>query len=204
MGIVEFALIAVTSVIAVMEPFSTIAVYVTLTRTMEQDKQRKIAVKSMKISLFALIFFALTGHLLFLVFNITDYAFKIAGGILLIAISLKMLYPKKGGYSADELGDVAIVPLAFPLTAGPGTITTVMLLVSEANNFLESSFVFVGIILGIAITYVGMIYSSKLFRLLGEDGLHVVTALMSILIMAIAIQFIINGAAEAVIQQFFR
>ncbi|MGB9740995.1 MAG: MarC family protein [Candidatus Bathyarchaeales archaeon] len=202
MGIIEFALIAVTSIVAIMEPFSTIAVYITLTRNMEQRKQRKIAAKSMKISFLALIFFALTGHLLFLVFNITDYAFKIAGGILLIAVSLRMLYPGKGEYSTDEREDVAIVPLAFPLTAGPGTITTVMLLVSEANNFLEASFVFVGITIGILISYVGMIYSSKLFKLLGEDGLRVVTALMSILILAIAIQFIINGAAEAVSQIF--
>ncbi|MGC8912279.1 MAG: MarC family protein, partial [Nitrososphaeria archaeon] len=80
MGIIGFALIAIISIIAVMEPFSTIAVYITLTRNMEQRKQRKIAAKSMKISFLALIFFALTGHLLFLVFNITDYAYKIAGG----------------------------------------------------------------------------------------------------------------------------
>jgi len=199
---VEFAIIAITSIVAIMEPFSTIAVYITLTRNMEPRKQRKIAAKSMKISFIALIFFALTGHLLFLVFNITDYAFKIAGGILLIAVSLRMLYPGKEEYSVDEREDIAIVPLAFPLTAGPGTITTVMLLVSEANNFLEASFVFVGIIIGILISYVGMIYSSKLFRLLGEEGLRVVTALMSILILAIAIQFIINGAAEAVSQIF--
>ena len=194
----EFAIIAITSMVAIMEPFSTIAVYITLTRNMEPREQRKIAAKSMKISLITLIFFALTGHLLFLVFNITDYAFKIAGGILLVAVSLRMLYPGKEEHSVDEREDIAIVPLAFPLTAGPGTITTVMLLVSEANNLLESSFVFVGIIIGILISYVGMIYSSKLFRLLGEEGLRVVTALMSILILAIAIQFIINGIAEAV------
>jgi multiple antibiotic resistance protein len=203
LGIVEFAIIAITSMVAIMEPFSTIAVYITLTRNMEPREQRKIAAKSMKISLIALIFFALTGHLLFLVFNITDYAFKIAGGILLVAVSLRMLYPGKEEHSVDEREDIAIVPLAFPLTAGPGTITTVMLLVSEANNLLESSFVFVGIIIGILISYVGMIYSSKLFRLLGEEGLRVVTALMSILILAIAIQFIINGIAEAVPKIFW-
>ena len=198
----EFAIIAITSIVAIMEPFSTIAVYITLTRNMEPRKQRKIAAKSMKISFIALIFFALTGHLLFLVFNITDYAFKIAGGILLIAVSLRMLYPRKEEYSVDEREDIAIVPLAFPLTAGPGTITTVMLLVSEANNLLEASFVFVGITIGILISYVGMVYSSKLFRLLGDEGLRVVTALMSILILAIAIQFIINGATEAMSQIF--
>jgi len=199
---VEFALISVTSIIAIMEPFSTIAVYITLTKDMEPRKQRKIAAKSMKISFIALLFFALTGHLLFMVFNITDYAFKIAGGILLIAVALRMLNPRKEDYSSGEPEDIAIVPLAFPLTAGPGTITTVILFVAEANSLLESSFVFVGIILGILISYAGMIYSSRLFRLLGEDGLRVVTALMSIIILAMAIQFIINGTAEAISEIF--
>jgi len=202
LGIVEFALISVTSIIAIMEPFSTIAVYITLTKDMEPRKQRKIAAKSMKISFIALLFFALTGHLLFMVFNITDYAFKIAGGILLIAVALRMLNPRKEDYSSGEPEDIAIVPLAFPLTAGPGTITTVILFVAEANSLLESSFVFVGIILGILISYAGMIYSSRLFRLLGEDGLRVVTALMSIIILAMAIQFIINGTAEAISEIF--
>lgn len=169
---------------------------------MEPRKQRKIAAKSMKISFIALLFFALTGHLLFMVFNITDYAFKIAGGILLIAVALRMLNPRKEDYSSGEPEDIAIVPLAFPLTAGPGTITTVILFVAEANSLLESSFVFVGIILGILISYAGMIYSSRLFRLLGEDGLRVVTALMSIIILAMAIQFIINGTAEAISEIF--
>lgn len=202
MGTLEYALIAVTSIIAVIEPFSTIAVYITLTKDMEPKKRHKIAAKSMKISFIALTFFVLTGHLLFLVFNITDYAFKIAGGILLIAVALRMLYPRKEEYSSDEREDIAIVPLAFPLTAGPGAITTVMLLVSEANNVLEVSFVFTGIILGILISYAGMIYSAKLLRLLGDEGLRVVTAIMSIIILAIAIQFIINGVAEAASQVF--
>ncbi|MEM0384941.1 MAG: MarC family protein [Nitrososphaeria archaeon] len=202
MGTLEYALISLTSIIAVIEPFSTIAVYITLTKNMEPKKRHRIAAKSMKISFIALTFFVLTGHLLFLIFNITDYAFKIAGGILLIAVALRMLYPGKDEYSSDEREDIAIVPLAFPLTVGPGAITTVMLLVSEANNIWEVSFVFMGIILGILISYEGMIYSDKLFRLLGDDGLRIITSIMSIIILAIAIQFIINGVVEAVSQAF--
>jgi multiple antibiotic resistance protein len=197
---VEFALLAVSSIVAVMEPFSTIAVYITLTKDMNLKKQRRIATKSMRISFLVLAFFALTGHLLFLVFNITVYAFKIAGGILLVAVALRMLNPRKNDYPSDELEDITVVPLTFPLTAGPGTITTVMLLVSEVTNLMAVSFVFIGIIVGILVSYIGMAYSSRLFRLLGDEGLRVVTALMSIIVLAIAIQFVINGTAEAVSQ----
>ena len=195
LGIIEFALLAISSIIAVMEPFSTIAIYITLTKNHSSERQRKIAAKAMKISFVVLAFFALTGHLLFLVFNITVYAFEIAGGILLVAVALRMLNPGKDEYSSDER-DVSIVPLAFPLTAGPGTITTVMLLFSEAGNWFEALFVFVGIFIGVLISYVGMVYSHRLFKLLGDDGLRLVTALMAIIVLAIAVQFVINGIVD--------
>jgi len=147
-----------------------------------------------------LVFFALTGHLLFSVFNITVGAFKIAGGILLISVALKMLNPEQKEYSPGEFEDIAVVPLAFPLTAGPGAVTTVMLLVSEAKSIVNVSFVFMGIAVGVLLSYVALIYSSRLSRLLGDEGLQVVTKLMSIIILAIAVQFVINGSVDAVSQ----
>jgi multiple antibiotic resistance protein len=200
LGLVEFALLAISSIVAVMEPFSTIAVYATLTRNMSSDKKRSTIVRSMRISSVVLVFFALTGHLVFQVFNITIAAFQIAGGILLVAVALRMLNPEENGSSADGTEDIAIVPLAFPLTAGPGTITAVILLVSQADNILESSFVFVGIFVGILISYVGMKYATSLFKLLGDEGLRVVTSLMAIIVLAIAVQFVINGVAAALTQ----
>jgi len=191
----EFAVLAISSIIAITEPFSTIAIYTTLTDGLSPEKQRKIAAKSMKISFLILAFFALTGHLLFTVFNITTYAFEIAGGILLVAVALRMLNPGKDEYSSDE-HDVSIVPLAVPLTAGPGTITTVMLLFSQASNLLEAAFVFVGIFLSVLLSYVGMVYSHRLFKIFGDDGLRVVTALMAIIVLAIAVQFVINGIVD--------
>jgi multiple antibiotic resistance protein len=200
LGLVEFALLAISSIVAVMEPFSTIAVYATLTRNMSSDKKRSTIVRSMRISSVVLVFFALTGHLVFQVFNITIAAFQIAGGILLVAVALRMLNPEENGSSADGTEDIAIVPLAFPLTAGPGTITAVILLVSQADNILESSFVFVGIFVGILISFVGMKYAASLFKLLGDEGLRVVTSLMAIIVLAIAVQFVINGVAAALTQ----
>ena len=200
MGLVEFALIAISSIVAVMEPFSTIAVYAALSNTMDSEKKKRTIARSMKISFIVLVFFALTGQLLFNVFNITIAAFQIAGGILLISVALKMLNPGKNGSSSYNREDIAIVPLAFPLTAGPGTITAVILLVSKAQNILESSFVFIGIFVGVLVSYIGMRYSSKLSMLLGDEGLRVVTAIMAIIVLAIAVQFIIEGAAGAMIQ----
>jgi multiple antibiotic resistance protein len=200
LGLLDFALLAISSIIAVMEPFSTIAVYATLTKNMALEKKRKTIARSMRISFLVLAFFALTGHLLFQVFNITIAAFQIAGGILLVAVALQMLNLGKTTPLKDGSEDIAIVPLAFPLTAGPGTITAVILLTSKAQNILESSFVFAGILAGVLISYIGMRYSSRLFKLLGDEGLRVITALMAIIVLAIAVQFVIDGVANAIPQ----
>lgn len=196
MGPVEFALIAITSIIAVTNPTSTVAVYIALTKDMDLEERRNVISKSMKISILVLAFFAFTGQLLFLILNVTFAAFKIAGGILLVTSAFSMLNPKRKEFSKEELENIAIIPLAFPLTAGPGTIMAVILLVSEASSMLETSLVFVGILAGVAVSYMGMMYAPKIFKFLGEDGLHVITKLMSIIVLAIAVQFIINGVAE--------
>ena len=196
----QFALLALTSIVAIMEPASTVAIYLPLAKDMALKKQRSVVAKAMKISFVVLVFFALTGHLLFSVFNITVGAFKIAGGILLISVALKMLNPEQKEYSPGEFEDIAVVPLAFPLTAGPGAVTTVMLLVSEAKSIVNVSFVFMGIAVGVLLSYVALIYSSRLSKLLGDEGLQVVTKLMSIIILAIAVQFVINGSVDAVSQ----
>jgi len=199
-GIPEFVVLAITSVIAVMEPPSTIAVYLTLTKDMNESQRRPIIAKSMQVSFLVLLFFALTGQLLFSVFNITIASFRIAGGILLVTVAFKMLNPKKGEYSEEELEDIAVVPLAFPLTAGPGTITTVILLVSEANDLVQVFLVILAIAVGIAISYVGMKYASKISGFIGGEGLRVITKLMAIIVLAIAVQFVISGITEAIPQ----
>ena len=196
---VEFALVAVSSIVAVMNPLSTTAVFLTLTKGKIDEKQRKMAAKAAKLGFIILSVFALTGTLLFQIFNLEVFAFQIAGGILLITIALKMLSEKNGFSSADH-EDISIIPLTFPLTAGPGTIMTVILLFSQASSVFEAVFVFVGIAVGVILSYVGMTHAHRLFKILGHDGIKVVTALMAIIVLAIAIQFVINGVIAAASQ----
>ncbi len=196
----SFLILAISSIVAVMEPFSTIAVYATLTKKMSFEKKLRAITKSMRLSFVVLAFFALTGHLVFQVFNITVSAFQIAGGILLVVVALQMLYPERSTSLKDGSEDIAVVPLAFPLTAGPGTITTVILLTSKSQNLFDTSFVFVGIFVGVLASFIGMRYSDRLFKYLGDEGLRVVTAIMAIIVLAIAVQFLIDGIGTAVPQ----
>jgi multiple antibiotic resistance protein len=194
---VEFALVAITSIIAVINPTSTVAIYIALTRDVNLEESRKVIAKSMKISFVVLAFFAFAGQLLFLIFNITVAAFKIAVGILLVTSAFSMLNPKKKEFSREKLEDIAIVPLAFPLTAGPGAIMAVILLVSEASSLPEASLVFAAIFAGVTMSYLGMTYAHRIFKFLGEEGPRH-TRLMSIIVLAIAVQFIISEIVEII------
>ena len=200
MSSLDFVLLAISSLTAVMEPFSTAAVYATLTKDMGPEKKRRIIRRSMITSFVVLALFAVTGHLIFQVFGITLPAFQIAGGILLIWVAIDMLNPKESQTLPAKDEGIAIVPLAFPLTSGPGSITTVILLVSRAGSIYETLSVPVGIFVGVMLSYVAMTFSSGLFKRFGDDGLRVVTALMAIIVLAIAVQFILDGAAGAVRQ----
>jgi multiple antibiotic resistance protein len=110
-----------------------------------------------------------------------------------------MLSEKNGLASADH-EDFSVISLTFPLTAGPGTITTVILLFSQATSLIEAIFVFVGIAVGVLLSYFGMTHAYRLFKILGKDGIKVVTALMAIIVLAIAIQFVIAGVIAAASQ----
>ena len=195
-----FGLVAIASITAVMNPASTIAVYTALTEGMSGSERTKVIRTSMKIAFIVLAFFALTGQLIFTIFNITVPAFQIAGGILLISVATGMLTSKGEAYSAADLENIAVVPLAFPLSCGPGTITTVILLASGPEGIWSIVAVFLGIIVALALSYIGMLYGPRIFALIGEGGLRVVPKLMAIIVLAIAIQFIINGIAAAMPQ----
>lgn len=196
----EFLALAVTSVLAIMNPVSTAAVYSVLTEDTPEADSIRVMKSAMKISLFVLIFFALTGQLIFSILGLTLPAFKIAGGILLVGVAFSMLNPKITEYSPDQLENIAVVPLAFPLTCGAGTITTVILLTSEATNIPQLASVYGAVIFAIIVSYLAMSYSHLLFRFIGQHEMKVIPRLMAVFVLAIAVQFIINGTGEALPQ----
>ncbi len=154
----------------------------------------------MKISLAVLIFFAFTGQFIFTILGLTLPAFKIAGGILLISFATAMLSAKRELYSPEELENISIVPLAFPLTCGAGTITTVILIAAEAEGLVQNIMVIAAILITIALSYIAMAYSNFLFKFIGENELRIIAKFLAIFVLAIAIQFIISGLSGAMPQ----
>jgi multiple antibiotic resistance protein len=196
----KFGLIAFTSIVAIMNPISTVAVFSSLTSEMGERERTTIIRSSMRVALSVLVFFAFTGQILFYILGLTVPAFKIAGGILLLSMAMGMIRAKKEVYTADELENIAIVPIAFPLTCGAGTITTVILLSSEAQGIVSQAMVYVAILLCIGISYVGLQQAQRILSVLGDHEIRVLVRLLAIFVLAIGVQFLINGIGEALPQ----
>jgi len=144
-----------------------------------------------------LLFFSLTGLVIFTVLGLTIPAFKIAGGILLVSFPTWMLTAKEDVYFPEELENIAVVPLAFPLTSGAGTITVVILISSQAVGILENMLVIVAVPVAIGAYYTGTKYSSRILKFIGEQELRIITKFLVVFGLAIAIQSILSGISNA-------
>jgi multiple antibiotic resistance protein len=203
----EFIGAAIIAIIVISNPLSTSAVFIALTEKMKHDEKIAIVKRSLRYSTGILVFFSVTGLLVFNIFGFSIGAFRIAGGVLLFTTAVGMLNPQPSQKEAsDSSKDIALIPLSIPFTAGPGTIVTVVVLMSEAQHILNNNDfatglisvigVYIGIIVVIAVSYLMMSRSEQIDKRLKEGGRNVVTKLMGLIVMAIAIQFIINGMKD--------
>ncbi|MGB6820824.1 MAG: MarC family protein, partial [Candidatus Acidiferrales bacterium] len=148
--------------------------------------------------------FALAGSLIFKLFGITLPAFKIAGGIILMQIGIDMLQAKQSGQrstpeetkegTAKE--DASIIPLGMPMLAGPGAISTVMVLVGESHTLWERGIVYAAIIVSSLAGYLILAGADRVRRYLGETGIRILMRLMGLLLVALAVQFVANGLID--------
>lgn len=198
---------AIISIIVISNPLSTSIVYFVLTQDFDQRQKVRVARKAIEYALGILIFFAITGFLIFEIFGISIGAFRIAGGIMLFTIAAGMLKPAPRYEVAEEkAADIALIPLAVPFISGPGTIVTTVLLMADAQRYFQDHGigvgalavfgVFAGIIINIVVSYAMMVRSDIINKILKEGGRKVVTRILGLIVMAISIQFIINGIKD--------
>ncbi len=148
--------------------------------------------------------FAVAGSLIFKAFGITLPAFKIAGGIILLQIGLDMLQARQSGTKVTpeetEEGtaksDASIIPLGMPMLAGPGAISTVMVLVGESHSVWKHVVIYATIILSAYVSFLVLAGASRVRRYLGETGIRIMMRLMGLLLVALAVQFVANGLID--------
>jgi multiple antibiotic resistance protein len=190
-----------TSILFIVDPFAVIPTFLAMTARDAPAQRRVLARRGAWTCAITLIAFALGGSLIFKIFGITIGAFKIAGGVLIGLNALDMVQARRSqqretpietaeGIQKDDIG---IMPLGVPMLAGPGAISTVMVLALGAKSTAAMVTVYVSIVLTALITFWVLSAASIVERRLGQTGMRILTRLMGLVLAAIAVQFIIDG-----------
>jgi multiple antibiotic resistance protein len=210
--VLSYGLVAFSAIFFVVDPIAVVPVFITITEGDSEDKRRAMALRACLITAAILITFMLCGGLIFQLFGLTLAAFKVAGGILLMMTALDMLrsLPARTRTSGKEVSeavhkpDVAIVPLAMPLLAGPGSIATVMVLVAQASHLWQFVLLALSIVITAALSYLMLRAAGLVNRFLGNSGRAILERVMGLLLVAIAVQFLIGGVHDAFPEIFQR
>ena len=203
-NLVQFALITLTSVLFIVDPIAVIPTYLVITQGDTQEQRAATARRACIAATVILIAFALFGTLIFQMFGITLEAFRIAGGLILWVVAMDMLHgERRTQESRPEIAegqakeDVAITPLAMPMLAGPGAISTIMVLAGQARTLPEKVVVHGSIVSTLVISWIVLRVGERLVLRMGQTGIRVMTRIMGLLLAAIAVQFVITGVRES-------
>ena len=203
---IELFLSAFATLFVVIDPPGCAPIYAGLTKGATAVHQRAMAIRAVLIASAILLVFALVGEALLKTLGISLNAFRIAGGIMLFIIALEMVFEKRQERREDratkimetpEVEDVSVFPMAMPMIAGPGSIATIMLLVSRAEGPGETATVFGALVLVLLLTLGALLAAGPLMRLLGAKIEAVITRLLGVLLAALAIQFVIDGVKRS-------
>jgi multiple antibiotic resistance protein len=188
------------AVFIVVDPFGIVPVFISLTSFLPPGRRRATILKSIAVAFVVLCVFIFTGSAILRFLGIQPGSFFIAGGILMFIVSMDLLLGKPGRTktSGEEKGeqreDVSIFPLAIPMLAGPGTITTILLYASEEKNPGFVLPVLVGsVALALAFAGMTMFLSSFFLRVLGRTGVSVIERIMGIVLTGLSVQFVYDG-----------
>ncbi|MGQ0383654.1 MAG: MarC family protein, partial [Gammaproteobacteria bacterium] len=187
----------------VVEPISLVPLYAALTEGADQAYRRRMARRAVLIAGAVLALFAFGGAWFLQAMGISIAAFRIAGGVMLFLIALEMVFARESGTRTtteerDESrtrADISVFPLAFPFIAGPGAIAIVLLSFGASRGeAVLSAGLFGVVVLVLAITYALMRLAPLVMRVMGVTGANVVNRLSGVVLAALAVQFIVDGA----------
>lgn len=197
MDAVTFGLTCFISILAIINPFSTIAVFLSLMKGERLEEKHRNAFLTSLVALIVLLTFAITGYFIFQIYSITIEAFRIAGGIVLFILGSRMLFSSSDGKKHSKVEEAYIVPLAIPMTSGPGAITTTVVLASQAVTVWHEFALWTAIFAACTINFIVLRYSDIIDRKVGGHGVDAMTKIIGLLVCALGVQFIIVGLKAA-------
>jgi multiple antibiotic resistance protein len=199
----QFTIVALSSIFFLVDPFAAVPSFLSITSGDSPQQRARTAKRASVTCFIVLSTFALIGTYIFKLFGLTLPAFEIAGGLILLLVGLEMLQARRSqtqetapeteeGMAKDEAG---IVPLGIPMLAGPGAISTVMVLMGQGPHFQLWRYVavFGAITVTALISYIVLRGAERVSRFMGETGIRIMMRVMGLLLTAIAVQFFLNG-----------
>ena len=197
-------LTSLAAVFFIVDPFAATPTFLAITAGCDRLRRKRTA-RSAALTCFALLtIFAVTGKYIFRIFGITMPAFKCAGGLLLLLIALDMLQARRSRTRetpeeqslACATDDVGIIPMGIPMLAGPGSVSTVMVLVGQVGAWPYVIPVLISIAITSAISYLVLASADRVEAVLGDNGIRVLTRLMGLMLTAIAFQFFVGALVD--------
>ena len=203
----ETYVVAFTTFFATVGPLDVAAVFAALTAGTSREKAKSMAYRGTFIATVILLGFALGGEVVLKTLGISLAALKVAGGILLLLIAIDMVFARSNGglttteEEADEAStkkDISVFPLATPLIAGPGAMGAAILLMAQsAGSPAHQSMVIAAILSITALTLCLLLLATRVQKLLGITGMHVITREFGVLLASLAVQFMFDGLAAS-------
>lgn len=198
---IQFFLVTLSSIFFLVDPFALVPTFLAMTATSTGAHRRLMAKRAAYTCFFLLTAFALVGTFVFDILGITLPAFKIAGGIILLLIGIDMVQARRPATNetageaneGSQKEDIGIVPLGMPMLAGPGAISTVMVLIGTARTPLKFSLVVLALALTAVSAFLILAAAERVRKMLGETGIHILSRIMGMLLMALAVQFMADG-----------
>jgi multiple antibiotic resistance protein len=204
MTLTEYMLLAVSSLFVIVDPIATVPAFIAMTPNDTPEDRSKMAGLACWVMAGVLIAFAAAGKYIFKFLGITMPAFQLAASVVLLLVALDMLRAQRSRVhetsEETEAGarkaDIAITPLAMPMLAGPGAISTALLLHNQAATFVHRLGLYVSIVLVSFASYVILRVAAKSTKLLNPIAMNIATRIMGLLLAAVAIQFMVNALKQ--------
>ena len=196
-----FFILTFSSLFTLLNPIGITPILLSITEDYKDRDYRSVIIKGILTAYIILFIFSLMGDLIFKFYGITIHAFMIAGGILFFRSSIDMIEAKvprssstpKETEEAEEKEEIGITPIGIPLIAGPGAITSVMLLSSQTSNLIDQLILHCTIIITLLLTFIILMLGKKISKVIGTTGIRIIQGIMGLVLLVISIQFIING-----------
>ncbi len=201
---VRFSLLALSSIFFLVDPFAAIGSFLAITQGADPARRKRMAGKASLTCFIVLAGFAIAGRGIFKMFGITLPAFEFAGGLILMLIGIDMLEAKRSptqessneAEEASHKEDAGIVPLGIPMLAGPGAISSVMVMVGQASSYWQWAAILSAIGVTALVSYWVLGAAERLQKLLGETGIRILVRIMGLLLVALAVQFFVNSLTD--------